>query len=96
LNLTPCDKICLTAIFTREGVRYLVLEKIIEKVKKGERVFESWAMLKNVYFRGPTGWEDLKEWADKHDMVATPTDIIEESFDTKLFKTVMFYPKSHQ
>ncbi len=42
----------------------MVLDEIIEKTKEGQRVYESWAMLRNVYFRGPTGYQDMQDWAD--------------------------------
>ena len=70
------------------------LNDIIDRVNKNERVIEDWLFLKNSYFRGENGFEDLKNWADKNGLIARERYIIEKSVSHKIFKSVEFIKKS--
>jgi hypothetical protein len=71
-----------------------ILNHIIDDVNKGKIVTESWLMLKNAYFRGDTGLQDLKKWATENNIIVTERDIKEQSFDYIVFETVEFRKKT--
>ena len=69
-----------------------MLDHIIEKVSRGERHVEEWSFLRNVYFRGDTGLEDLKKWADDNGMAVLFDPPIVDFSPFKI-ETVMFMKK---
>lgn len=50
------------------------LVEIIEETKKNKRHSVEWVKLKNSYFRGENGFEDLKKWASDNGLKVSIPD----------------------
>jgi hypothetical protein len=77
---------------SRSVVDMSSLDHIVEQVSRGERVTEEWSFLRNVYFRGDTGLEDLKKWAAQNGIAVRLNPPILDFYPAKI-KAVTFVKK---
>ena len=66
-----------------------LLNDIINQTKLKKRHTEEWIILKNAYFRGDTGFENLQKWASENKLKVSTETYIDK--DRKERTRIIFY-----